>query len=61
MCPIGHVKPFCALATRLVRERENIIVTFMVAPHVLNKARTEISSQFIDKSSESLKALQQIR
>ena len=61
ICPIGHVRPFCALATRLVCEQENIIVTFIVVPHILNKTRIEISRQFFDKSSEKLKALQRIR
>jgi hypothetical protein len=44
-----------------VREQENIIVTFIVAPHVLNKTRTEISRQFFDESSKKSKALQRIR
>ena len=58
---IGHIRPFCAFATRLVREQETIIVTFIVASHVLNKTRTEISRQFLDEPSESLNALQRIR
>ena len=59
--PIGHVRPFCALATRLVRGQETTIVTFIVAPHVLDKTRTEISRQFLDEDLESSKALQRIR
>ena len=43
ICQIGHVRPFCTLATRLVRERETIIVTLIVAPQVLYKTRTEAS------------------
>ena len=63
ICPIGHVRPFCALATRLVREKETIIVTFIIAPHLLDKTRTEVSRQFLDDSepSGSSKALQRIR
>ena len=58
---IGHVRPFCTLATRLVREQETIIVTFIVAAHVLNKTRTEILRHFLDKALESSKVLQRIR
>jgi len=57
----GHIRPLCALATRLVREQENIIVTFLVAPHALDKTRTEVSRQFLDEPSGSSKALQRIR
>ena len=46
---------------RLVREKESIIATFIVAPSLLDKARTEISRQFLEESSESSKALQRIR
>lgn len=64
LCPIpawGHVRPFCILATRFVREQESIVLTFIVAPHMLEKTRAEVSRQFRDKSSESSKALQRIR
>ena len=60
-CLIGHIRPFCALATRLAREQENIIVTFIVTPHLLDKTKTEVSRQFLDEPSESSKALQRIR
>ena len=50
--PIGHVRPFCALAMRLVREQEKIIVIFLVSLCLIKKARTEISRQFFDESSE---------
>ena len=59
--PIGHIRPLCTLATRLVRERENIIVTLIVAPHVLDKTQSEVSRQFLDDPSEKSKALQQVR
>ena len=61
ICLIGHVKPFCALATRLVREQESIIVTFSVASPVLDKTRTEVSREFLNEPSESPKAIQRIR
>ena len=59
--PIGHIRPFSVLASRLVREREDVVVTFIVAPHVLDKTRAEISRQFYDEPLESSKALQRIR
>ena len=58
---IGHIRPFCALATQLVREQENVIATLIVAPNVLEKTRTEVSRQFLDEPSETSKALQRIR
>ena len=63
ICLIGHVRPFCTLATRLVRERETIIVTLIVASQVLYKTRTEISRQFLDEPSGSSKskACQRVR
>ncbi|KAF8797535.1 UDP-Glycosyltransferase/glycogen phosphorylase [Phlegmacium glaucopus] len=57
----GHIRPFCVLATRIVREQENSVVTFIVVPHLLEKARAEISRQFRDEPSETAKALQRIR
>ena len=58
---LGHIRPFCVLALRLVREQENVVVTFMVGPHVLEKTRTEVSRQFLDESSDIAKALKRIR
>ena len=61
---LGHIRPLCVLAPRLVREQENVIVTFMVGPHVLEKTRAEVSRQFPDQSSDSAdtaEALQRIR
>ena len=58
---IGHVRPFCTLATRLVREQENIIVTLIVAPNVLDKTRNEITRQILDEPSGSSKAVERIR
>ena len=60
-CPIGHIRPFCALATRLVRGQETIIVTLIVSPHELNKTKTEVSHLFVDEPSDASKALERIR
>jgi hypothetical protein len=66
VCPLtyqilGHTRAFCVLAPRLVRERDNVVVTFMVSPYALEKIRTEVSRQFLDKSSGSAEALKRIR
>ena len=58
---LGHIRPFCVLALRLVREQENIVVTFMVGPQVLEKTRAEVSRQFLDGSSDSVEVLKRIR
>jgi len=59
--PTGHVRPLSVLATRLVREQETVVLTFIVAPNLLDKTRAEISRHFRNGSSESSKALQRIR
>ena len=46
---------------RLVREQETIIVTLLVAPHQLDKTRTEVSRHFLDEPSGGSKALERIR
>lgn len=62
LTPTGHVRPFCIMATRIVREQDNLVITFIVAPYLLDLARIEVSRQFHgDKSPESSKALQRIR
>ena len=58
---LGHIRPFCVLAPRLVREQKNVVVTFMVGSHVLEKTRAEISRQFLDDSSDGAEALHRIR
>ena len=58
---LGHIKPFCVLAPRLVREQENVVITIMVGSYVLEKTQAEVPHQFLDESSESVKALQRIR
>ena len=58
---LGHIRPFCVLATRLVREQENAVVTFIVGPHVLEKTRTEVSRQFHDESSDAAQVRKRFR
>ena len=58
---LGHIRPFCVLATRLVREQENVVVTFLVALHVLEKTRAEVLRQLLDEPSDRVEALQRIR
>jgi hypothetical protein len=60
---IGHVRPLCILATRLVLEEENVVVTLIVAPQVLDKSRTDVSRQLqaLNEPSVTSKALQRIR
>ena len=50
---IGHVRPFCILATRLVLEQENVVVTFIVGPDVLDKSRADVR-QLLNESSMAL-------
>ena len=45
---MSHIRPFCqgVLATRLVREQENVTVTFIVVTaHIIDKTRTSTSPQ----------------
>ena len=58
---LGHIRPFCVLAPRLVREPKNVVVTFITGSNVLEKTRAEVSRQFLDNSSDSAEALQRIR
>ena len=55
------MRPFSVLASRLVREQKNVVVTFMVGSHVLEKTRAEVSRQLHDESSDTAEALQRIR
>ncbi|KAF8194757.1 hypothetical protein K438DRAFT_1968703 [Mycena galopus ATCC 62051] len=41
----GHTRPLCALAGRLATHA-NIVVTILVAPNWLHKARSDVSAQF---------------
>ncbi|KIM47390.1 glycosyltransferase family 1 protein [Hebeloma cylindrosporum] len=42
----GHIRPLCALAARLLMEKENVILTFFAPPHQLEQVRKDISNQF---------------
>ena len=61
ICPTGHIRPFCALATRLTHGEKIIIVILIVSSHVLNKTKTEVSCLFVDEPSDTSKALKQVR
>ena len=54
---IGHIRPFSILATRLVLEQENVVVTFIVSPDFLDKTVTEISRQFLNEPSKDLQRI----
>ncbi|KAJ7510340.1 UDP-Glycosyltransferase/glycogen phosphorylase [Mycena galericulata] len=43
----GHVRPLCVLAGRIVSEG-NYVVTILMAPNLLEKARSEVSRQFLN-------------
>jgi len=47
----------CGLAGRLVLERDDVIVTILVVPHLLGQSRSEISRYL----PNGQKALQRIR
>ena len=57
---LGHIRPFCVLAQRLVREQESVVVTFMVDPNSLEKIQDEVSRlSFL--SSDGAQVPQRIR
>ncbi|KAF8965569.1 UDP-Glycosyltransferase/glycogen phosphorylase [Flammula alnicola] len=56
----GHTRPILVLATRLVHEREDVIVTVLVGPNVLEKAHSDISTHF-HHTAESDSARRRIR
>jgi hypothetical protein len=41
----GHTRPLCALAGRLVAAG-NIVITMLMAPNWVQKAKSDISAQF---------------
>ncbi|PPQ89615.1 hypothetical protein CVT25_012532 [Psilocybe cyanescens] len=49
----GHVRPFCVLAARLVLENDNVVVTLLLSPNLLDKAQAEISAEFRDRETQS--------
>ncbi|KAJ7106171.1 UDP-Glycosyltransferase/glycogen phosphorylase [Mycena epipterygia] len=52
----GHVRPLCVLAGRLASERDEIVITVLMGPNLLDKARAEVSRQFPD-GHEALKRI----
>ncbi|KAH9476195.1 UDP-glycosyltransferase 84A1 [Psilocybe cubensis] len=55
----GHAKSFCVLATRLVEENENVVITLILAPNLLDKAETLINTEldFLNASDETRKRI----
>jgi hypothetical protein len=49
----GHVRSLCILAARLANENENVVVTIILSPHLLDNAQAEISAEFGDGDSEN--------
>lgn len=43
----GHIRPICALAGRLAAEPD-VVVTLLIAPNWLGKARTDLKAYFPD-------------
>lgn len=41
----GHIRPVLVLAVRLVLEREDIVVTVITAPVMLEKAFSDLATQ----------------
>lgn len=40
---IGHTRPMCVLAARLVSEHDRAVVTILTSPNLLDKMHSEIS------------------
>ncbi|KAF8869585.1 hypothetical protein CPB84DRAFT_1754948 [Gymnopilus junonius] len=55
----GHIRSFCILGARLVKEDENVVVTIIIDSRMLDKAHDEISAEL--RSGLSQTALQRIR
>ncbi|KAF8903485.1 UDP-Glycosyltransferase/glycogen phosphorylase [Gymnopilus junonius] len=55
----GHIRSFCILGARLVKEDENAVVTIIIDSRMLDKAHDEISAEL--RSGQSQTALQRIR
>jgi len=51
---IGHARPFCVLAARLVKENKNLIITIVLAPTLLSKAQREVASELRGDADESI-------
>ncbi|PPQ89303.1 hypothetical protein CVT25_000370 [Psilocybe cyanescens] len=48
----GHVRAFCILAARLVKENKSLTMTLLLPSNHLNKAQAEVSAEFGDENSE---------
>ncbi|PPQ73094.1 hypothetical protein CVT25_007907 [Psilocybe cyanescens] len=48
----GHVRAFCILAARLVKENKSLTMTLLLPPNHLKKAQAEVSAEFGDENSE---------
>lgn len=42
--PVGHIRPACQLALRLIECNESITITILTVPHLLNRAKSEIEA-----------------
>ncbi|KAF5311787.1 hypothetical protein D9619_003781 [Psilocybe cf. subviscida] len=49
----GHVRPLLALAVRLLLERDDIILTILVSPNMLDKSFSDLELQFAHNGSQS--------
>ena len=58
---VGHIRPFCILAARLVNENEHVVVTMLIAPKLLDKAQSEVTAEFDSSRSYSEDARQRVR
>ncbi|KAH9476237.1 UDP-glycosyltransferase 84A1 [Psilocybe cubensis] len=49
----GHVRPFCVLAARLVKENNTVVTTLLLSPNLLKNAKAEIDSEFRGQETQS--------
>jgi len=50
----GHARPLCILAARLAKEKENVAVSLVLPPFILDKANEEILSELYDVDAEDV-------
>ncbi|PPQ80127.1 hypothetical protein CVT25_001426 [Psilocybe cyanescens] len=50
----GHVRSFCNLAARIVKDNDSSFVTLLLTPNLLNRAKDELEVEFKGKASESV-------
>ncbi|KAF8194683.1 hypothetical protein BJ912DRAFT_1087311 [Pholiota molesta] len=51
----GHVRPLLVLASRLVLERDDLVLTVILGPTVIEKALSDVATQFPDESQAHLR------